>query len=78
MARRRRFRSNAPDPAVVDATKKLRSTDPTSDTGYSTKMNLTDAETRKRTLVETTGEDDDEPAKKYWRAEDFVAQASDG
>ena len=26
--------------------------------------------------METTGDDDDEPAKKYWRAEDFVAQAS--
>ena len=76
MARRRRFRSKTPDPAVVEATNKLRNTDPTSDTGNSTKMDLTDAETRKRTLVETTGDDDDELAEKYWPAEDFVAKAS--
>ena len=44
-ARRRCFRSKTPDPAVVVETKKLKSTDPTSDTGDSTKMNLTDAET---------------------------------
>ena len=45
------------------------------DIGESTKMDLTDAGTRKRTLVETRA-DDDEPAEKYWRAEDFVAKAS--
>ena len=45
------------------------------DIGESTKMDLTDAGTRKRTLVETTA-DDDEPAEKYWRAEDFEAKAS--
>ena len=39
-------------------------------------MDLTDAETRQRTLVETTGADGDEPAEKYWRVEDFVAKAS--
>ena len=50
----------------------MRSTNPTSDTGDSAKMDPTDAETRKRTLLETTGDDDDEPAEKYWRAEDFV------
>ena len=58
VARRRRFRSKTQDPAVVEA-KKLRSTDPTSDTGNRTKMDLTDAETRKTTLVEATGDDDD-------------------
>ena len=26
--------------------------------------------------METTGDDDDEPAEKYWRAQDFVAKAS--
>ena len=26
--------------------------------------------------METAGDDDDEPAEKYWRAEDFVAKAS--
>ena len=26
--------------------------------------------------MEPTGDDDDEPAKKHWRAEDFVAKAS--
>ena len=57
-------------------TKKLRTTKPTSDTDDGTKMDLTSAETRQRTLVETTGDDDDEPADKYWRAEDFVAKAS--
>ena len=41
-----------------------------------TKVDLTDAETRKRTLVETTGDDDDELAEKYWRVEDSVAKAS--
>ena len=71
----RSFRSQTPDPAV-EATKKLRSTVPTSDTCDSTKIDLTDAETRKRALVETTDADDDEPAEKYWRAEDFVAKAS--
>ena len=76
VARRRRFRSKTPDPAVVEDTKKLRSTDLTSDIDNSTMMHLTDAETRKRMLVETTGDDDDEPAEKYWRAEDFVAKAS--
>ena len=74
VARRRRFRSKTPDPAVVEATKKLRSTRPTSDTGNCTKMDLTDEETRKRALVETTG-DDDEPAEKYRRDEDCVAKA---
>ena len=39
-------------------------------------MDLTDAETRKGTLVETTCDDDDELAEKYRRAEDFVATAS--
>ena len=39
-------------------------------------LDPTDAETRKRTLVETTGSDDDERAETYWRAEDFVAKAS--
>ena len=39
-------------------------------------MDLTDEETQKRTLVEPTGDDDDELAEKYWRAEDFVAKAS--
>ena len=50
--------------------------DPTLDPGANNKMNLTDAETRKRTLVETTGSDDDGPAGKYWSAEDVVAKAS--
>ena len=27
-------------------------------------------------MVDTTGSDDDEPAEKYWRAEDIVAKAS--
>ena len=45
---RRRFRSKTPDPAVVEETKRLRSTAPTSDTGDSTKMELTDEEPRKR------------------------------
>ena len=53
---------------------KLWSTDPTSDTGDSTKMALTEAETRKRTLVETTGADDDDPAEKYWRTEHLVGK----
>ena len=75
VATRRRVRSKTPDAAVVEETKKLRSTDVTSDSN-STKMDLTDAKTPKRTLVETTGEDDDEPAEKYWRAGDFVAKAS--
>ena len=74
VTRRRRLRSKTPDPAVVEETKRLRSTAP--DTGDNTKMELTDEETRKRELVETTGDDDDEPAEKYWRAEDFVAKAS--
>ena len=73
---RRRFRSKTPDPAVVEETKRFRSTTPTSDTGNSTKMELTVEETRKRALVETTGDDDEEPAEKYWRGEDFVAKAS--
>ena len=48
-----------------------------SDFGHrSTKTDLTDAEIRKRTLVETTSTDDDEPAEKYWRDEDFAAKAS--
>ena len=64
------FQKQDPDPAVLEETKNLRST------GDSTKMDLTDAETRKRTLVETRGDDEDEPAEKYWRAEDFVAKAS--
>ena len=38
-------------------------------------MELADEETWKSALVEPT-EDDDEPAEKYWRAEDFVAKAS--
>ena len=54
----------------------MRSTAPTSDTGDSAKMELTDEETRKRVLVETTGDDDDESAEKYWRAGDFVVTAS--
>ena len=74
--RRRRFRSKTQDPGVVEETKKLRSTKPTSDIGDSTKMDLTDAETRKRTLVETTCDDDEEAAEKYWRAEDVVANSS--
>ena len=49
--RRRRFRSKTADPGVVEETKKLRSTRPTSDTGDSAEMDLTDAETRKRKLV---------------------------
>ena len=44
------------------------------DTGH--KMELADEETRKRAVVEPTDDDDDEPAEKYWRAEDFVAKAS--
>ena len=59
MTGRRRFRSKTPDPAVVEETKRLRSTAPTSDTGDSAKMELTDEETRKRALVEMTGDDDD-------------------
>ena len=47
VARRRRFRNKTPDPEVVEATKKLRSMDPTSDSGDNTKIDLTDAETRK-------------------------------
>ena len=39
-------------------------------------MELADGETRKRALVEPTEDDDDEPAEKHWRAEDFVAKAS--
>ena len=74
VTRRRRFRSKTPDLAVVEETKRLRSTGPISDTSDNTK--LTDEETRKRALVESTGDDDDEPAEKYWRAEDFVAKAS--
>ena len=70
VALRRRFRSKAPQLS------KRQSTDPTSDTGDNTKMDMTVAETRKRTLVETTGADDDETAEKYLRAEDFVAEAS--
>ena len=70
------FQKQDLDPAVVEESKKLRSTEPTSDTGDSTKIDLTDAETRKRTLVETTDDDDDELAEKYWRAEDVVAKAS--
>ena len=54
VARRRRFRSKTLDPAVVDATKRLRTTDENS-LGEDTKMDLTDEETRKRTLVEPTG-----------------------
>ena len=54
----------------------MRSTAPTPDTGDSTKMELEDEEKRKRALVEPTEDDDDEPAKKHWRAEDFVAKAS--
>ena len=73
---RRRSRSKTPDPENVEATKKLRSTNPISDTSDGTMMDLTDAETRKRTLVETTSTDDEEPADKYWRAADFVAKAS--
>ena len=73
---RRRFRSKTPDPAVVEETTRLRSTAPTSDTGDSAKMELTNEETRKRVLVETTGDDDDESAEKDWRAEDFVVTAS--
>ena len=76
MTRRRRLRSKTPDPAVVEETKRLRSTAPTPDTGDSTKMELADEETRERALVESTEDDDDEPAEKYWRAEDFVAKAS--
>ena len=75
VTRRRRLRSRTPDPAVVEETKRLRSTAPTPDTVDSTKMELADEETRKRALVERT-EDDDEPAEKYWRAEDFVEKAS--
>ena len=76
VTRQRRLRSKTPDPAVVEERKRLRSTAPTVDTGDSTKMELADEETRKRALVEPTEDDDDEPAEKYWRAEDFVAKAS--
>ena len=76
MARRRRFRNKTPDPAIVEATKRSRDMYPIFDTGDHTEMDVADGETRKRTLVETTGSDDDEPAEKYWRAEDFVAKAS--
>ena len=69
-------RSKTPDPTLVEETKRLRSTAPTRDTGDNTKMELADEETRKRALVEPTEDDDDEPAEKYWRAEDFVAKAS--
>ena len=31
---------------------------------------------RNTKVVDTTGSDDDEPAEKYWRAEDIVAKAS--
>ena len=75
VARRRRFRNNTPDPAVVGAMKKLRCRIQILDPGGNTEMDLTDAETRKRTLVETTCSDDDGPAEKYWRGEDFVAKA---
>ena len=73
VTRRRRLRSKTPDPAVVEELKRLRSD---TGTGDSTKMELADEETRKRALVEPTEDDDDEPAEKYWRAEDFVAKAS--
>ena len=69
------FRSKTPHPAVVEETKRLRSKGPTSDTGDNTKMELMDEETWKRVLVELIGDDDDELAGKYWRAEDFVAKA---
>ena len=76
VTRRRRLRSKTPDPAVDEETKGLRSTAPTPDTGDSTKMELTDEETRKRAPVEKTEDDDGVPAEKYWGAEDFVAKAS--
>ena len=41
-------------------------------------MDLADEETRKRVLAEPTEDDDDEPAEKCLRAEDFVAKASMG
>ena len=47
VARPRRGRSKTPDLAVVEATKKFKSTDPTSDIGDGIKMDLTDDETRK-------------------------------
>ena len=76
VTRRRRLRSKTPDPAVDEETKGLRSTAPTPGTGDSTKMELTDEETRKRALVEKTEDDDGVPAEKCWGAEDFVAKAS--
>ena len=66
VTRQRRLRSKTLDPGVVEETKRLRSTAPTQDNGDSTKMVLTDEETRKRALVESTSDDDDEPAEKYW------------
>ena len=56
--------------------RRRRSTAPTTDTGDNTKMELTDEETRKRALMGTTGDDDDEPGETYWRAEDCLAKAS--
>ena len=76
VVRRRRFRNKTPDSTIVKATKRSRDMYPIFDTGDHTEMDVVDGETRKRTLVETTGSDDDEPAEKYWRAEDFVAKAS--
>ena len=67
VTRRRRLRNKTLDPAVVEETKRLRSTAPTRDTGDSTKMELADEETRKRALVELTEDDDDEPAERRLR-----------
>ena len=78
VTRRRRFRSKTPDPGVVEETKKMWNTAPTPDNDDGTKMELADEETRKRALVEPREDDDDEPAEKYWRAEDFVVKGFDG
>ena len=60
---RRRFRIKTGS-CSCRGDEELRSTAPTTDTGDITKMELTDEETRKRALVGTTGDDDDEPAEK--------------
>ena len=64
-----------PDPAVVEATKKLKTRIRFGGRLRTPKMDLTDAETMENAGGKT-GSDDDKLEEKYWRAEDFVAKAS--
>ena len=71
----RRFRART-YPAVVEATKKLRSTAPILDGVTDIETDSPEVATRKRALMETTNSRDDAPAESYWRADDIVAKAS--